>query len=196
MRGAARAAIVGAIGVLLVGAGTVEARPARVSVLQIPQVFRPVAYKFSSSRIPVFVPTWLPKFPMKVYGDFMVFGKIPGYGGPGYGLSVYDSPTARAHASEIGGITGIAGDWYKVGTHTRPVHLGKQGWAYIDPNLIGNQGYTITVVRSYTPNVVAQEYTYWVDRMCGSYGTPVAQVFSCLEHVARSLARYTSTVVR
>jgi hypothetical protein len=167
-----------------------------VTVNQIPAVYRSVADEFARSKIPVLVPTWLPNFHTKVYAGFYTFGKLPGVGGPGYGLDLYTSPTNQDHADEIAGIFGKAGDTETVSTHTVPVHLGKAGWAYVDSNPGTNAGYTITVVRSFTLAVTAQDFTYTIERTCPAIGATGRPRFACLEHVARSLARYTARSLR
>jgi hypothetical protein len=183
-------------GVFLLSPALAGAQGNHVTVKQIPAAYRSVAYEFARSKIPVLVPTWLPTFHTKVYSGFYTFGKMPGVGGPGYGLDLYTSPTNQDHADEIAGIFGKAGDTETVRTHTVPVHLGKAGWAYIDSNPGTNAGYTITVVRAFTLAVTAQDFTYTIDRTCPAIGATGRPRFGCLEHVARSLARYTARARR
>jgi hypothetical protein len=86
----------------------------------------------------------------------------------------------------------VAGDVYTVNTYTKPVWLGKSGWAYLDPD--GNVGWTITFVRAVGhakwPHAYLGQYTYTVIGVCGDKPT-LKQVFACLKHVAASIRRYT-----
>lgn len=168
--------------------GKATASPGPLGKEAIPRVFLPVVSQFAHSRIPVYVPTWLPKIPRSVYAGPMYPGFetfAAQYGsGPSYLLGLYTSPHVFDHAHRLFSIGGVAGDVYKVNTQTRPVWLGKSGWAYLDPD--GNVGITITFVRASRQPLPRREYTYTITLSC--------QAAACLEHIAASVRRYDATL--
>ncbi len=110
---------------LLLGTGSVggeafQLSTARVDTRTVLQVFLPVAPKFASSPIPVFLPTWLPRLPGKLYPGYRTFKRQYGVG-PGYELGLYTSAQYQDHAHRLFGLTGIAATGYAVNTHTKPV---------------------------------------------------------------------------
>jgi hypothetical protein len=164
--------------------GTVTANPARAGTEPIPRAFLPVVAQFARSPIPVFYPTWIPRIRFHSYATFCPSRHK--FVGPAYELGLYTSPGICDHAHRLLEIFGVAGDTYAVNRHTRPVWLGKHGWAYVDPDR--NSGWTISFVRAVGTGPSPREYTYGVLGGC-SEGQPKSLI-ACLKHIAASMRRY------
>lgn len=164
------------------------ALPARLDA-SVPGPFSSVQGQFRSSPIPVFIPMWLPTFTTRTYPHFEIVRGMQGYG-PGYILTLFDNPTYQDHASTVFWVTGEGGDDLRVTSHTQPVWLGRVGWAYIDPHVGSNAGYTISVVKAIGTGFLAPEYTYEIGGSCGAITESRAQLFQCYEHAISSLQRY------
>jgi hypothetical protein len=103
--------------------------------------------------VPVYLPSWLPAHP-RLYSDLSFFSQTEYNYGPrvsGYRVGLYDNPR-KDHASELfymGGSGYPAGSRVPIGPYvlttndTRPVLLRKGQWAYIYPNIEGNDGPSI-----------------------------------------------------
>lgn len=174
--------------------GTVMAGPRRSGTQAVPRVFLPVVPRFARSPIPVFFPMWLPPIPRsqyvgKVYPGFQTFKRQHGTG-PGYLLGLYTSPHIFDHAHRLFSIGGVTGDVYTVNTHTRPVWLGKRGWAYVDPD--GNAGTTISFARAPRQTSPPQEYTNTIALGCPALAAKGwwPRYVACLKHLAASVQRY------
>ena len=174
-----------------ISAGQTTASPAHQSAPGIPRVFLSVVPQFARSPIPVYYPTWLPHiaYKHKIYPKLCISRHK--FAGPAYELGLYISPRFCDHADRLFEIWGVAGDRYSVNTHTHPVWLGKNRWAYIDPD--DNNGWTISFVRAVGhtrwPPAYLPEYTYTILGACGDKAA-LKGMFACLKHVAASVRRY------
>jgi hypothetical protein len=172
--------------------GRATASPSSTRTAAIPRVFLPVVSKLARSPIPVYVPTWLPRIPRSVYAGrvypgFQTFKRDYGVG-PGYQLGLYTSPRVFDGAHRLFAIAGAAGG-YEVDTHTRPVWLGKSGWAYLNSGT--NVGTTISIVRAPNREALWPMYTYTLIYGCPNANLPWPRYLACLKHVAASMRRYT-----
>ncbi len=140
----------------------------------------------------MYVPTWLPRIPKSVYAGriYPVFQtcRRDHSVGPGYGLGLYTSPRVFDSANRLFEVVDIEAG-YVTDIHTRPVWLGKSGWAYLHSGT--NVGTTISIVRAPNREALWPIYTYTLIYGCPNGNLPWPRYLACLKHVAATMRRYT-----
>jgi hypothetical protein len=135
----------------------------RLSQAQVLPELRPFIPKLLRSGIPVYLPKWLP-------GHGKLYPSVSAHPGS-YSVLLSDNPTSTCRACLRISLSGAKGVSYRPSAFTRPVLLhpgtgfAHGQWAYLDPNVGGNQGVSVYMVYSKpwnrkNPLHVPQQYNY------------------------------------